>query len=241
LATFLVAHGAWSAGWAWKKMHPLLRERGHTLFTPTYTGLGERGHLAHEGIDLDTHIADMLAVLEFEDLREVILTGHSYGGMVATGVADRARERIAKLVYLDAFAPHDGESAFDLLPAATRDQRRAGAVEASEGWRIPPGPMPPDTPEADKAWAAPRRLPQPIRTFEQKLHLKNGALTLPRHYIYCTRRPPDDRFRPFLERARREGWGVSEIDASHNPHITAPVVLADVLDAVARRDGPLAP
>ncbi|HEY4957919.1 MAG TPA: alpha/beta hydrolase, partial [Caldimonas sp.] len=90
MATFLVAHGAWSAGWAWKKMRPLLRARGHELFTPTHTGLGERSHLARPDIDLEAHIADILAVLHFEDLRDVVLIGHSYGGMVATGVADRA-------------------------------------------------------------------------------------------------------------------------------------------------------
>ncbi len=234
MALFVVAHGAWSAGWAWKKMPPLMAARGHQLVTPTCTGLGERGHLAHPGIDLESHIADMLAVLEFEDLREAVLIGHSYGGMVATGVADRARSRVATLVYLDAFAPSDGESAFDLMPQATRDQRRAGAQDGGESWRIPPGPMPPDTPDSDREWAGPRRLPQPLKTFEQKLQFKHGALTLPRHYIYCTRHPPDDRFRPFYERARREGWGTHEIDASHNPHITSPQALADLLDRIAK-------
>lgn len=215
-------------------MHPLMAVRGHRLVTPTFTGLGERAHLAHPDIDLETHIADMLAVLECEDLREAVLVGHSYGGMVATGVADRARGRIAKLVYLDAFAPRDGESAFDVMPQATRDQRAASAASGGESWRMPPGPMPPDTPDADREWAAPRRLPQPIKTFEQKLQFKNGELTLPRHYIYCTRRPPDDRFRPFYERATKEGWGAYEIDASHNPHITAPDALTELFDRIAR-------
>src|SRR3989304_1762478 len=93
VTTFLIAHGAWSAGWAWKKMRPLLRARGHEIFTPTYTGLGERVHLATPDVGLDTHINDVLGVLEYEDLRQVILVGHSYGGMGATGAADRAPER----------------------------------------------------------------------------------------------------------------------------------------------------
>jgi pimeloyl-ACP methyl ester carboxylesterase len=224
MATFLVAHGAWSAGWAWKKMRPLLRARGHELFTPTHTGLGERAHLATPGIDLETHIADILGVLRFEDLRNVILVGHSYGGMVATGVADRARERIATLVYLDAFAPRDGESLFDFVPG-----RRPNAGETM----LPPNPMPADTPAVDKAWAMPLRMPQPVKTFEQKLRLQNGELTLPRHYIYCKRCSPDDRFRQFYERAKLEGWGTDEIDASHNPHITAPEALAALLDGIA--------
>src|SRR3989440_1275119 len=91
--TFLVCHGAWSAGWAWKKMHPLMAALGHHLVTPTYTGLGERAHLANRSIDLESHIDDILAVIKYEDLNDIVLIGHSYGGMVATGVADRARER----------------------------------------------------------------------------------------------------------------------------------------------------
>lgn len=235
MALFVVSHGAWSAGWAWKKMRPLMAARGHTLVTPTLTGMGERSHLAHPGIDLDTHIADILGVLNYEDLHGVNLIGHSYSGMVATGVADRARERIAQLIYLDAFAPRDGESAFDVLPESTRAQRQAGASNSADGWRIPPGTMPPDSSPDDLAWCTPLRVPQPVKTFEQKLKFQNGPLTLPRHYIYCARRPPDDRFRVFYERANEEGWaGAHEIDASHNPHITSPEVLADLLTQIAR-------
>jgi len=232
MAIFVVAHGAWSAGWVWKKMHPLMAQRGHRLVTPTYTGLGERAHLARPDIDLDAHIADILAVLKCEDLNRVNLIGHSYGGMVATGVADRARTRVVQLIYLDAFAPDDGDSLYDLLPPETRAQRQAG-VQGGDGWRIPPGPMPPDTAPEDVAWCTPRRLPQPAKTFEQKLKLQNGPLTLPRHYIYCTRLPPDDRFRPFYERAVRAGWGAHELDSSHNPHITCPDALAELLDRIA--------
>ena len=126
MATFLIAHGAWSAGWAWKKMRPRLRERGHELWTPTYTGLGERVHLASSDVKLDTHIEDVVKVFEFEDLRDVILVGHSYGGMVATGVADRIPDRISQVIYLDAFVPRNGESLFDL---AVPDDR-IGLVEA---------------------------------------------------------------------------------------------------------------
>ncbi len=228
MATFVVAHGAWSAGWGWTKMHPLMTARGHRLVTPTYTGVGERNHLAHPDINLDTHIADVCGVLEFEDLSKVILLGHSYGGMVATGVADRARDRIAKLVYLDAFAPKSGESAFDLLPPAVRDQRKRNGE-----WRMPPGPMPPDTPAADRAWAEPKRVPQPIKTFEQKLTLKSEP-PQSRFYIYCRRCSVDDRFCRFYDRAKSEGWKTYEIDSSHNPHITCPDALMDMLDEIAR-------
>src|SRR5262249_57232345 len=154
MATFVVAHGAWSSAWAWKKMRPLIRAAGHELWTPSYTGLGERAHLANPAIDLDTHIADVIGVLEMEDLRDIVLIGHSYGGMVATGVADRARSRVAQVVYLDAFVPRNGQSLFDLQTGEARERMRGLALSKGDGWRIPPSPMPPDTPEAVAAWAA---------------------------------------------------------------------------------------
>lgn len=232
MATFVVAHGAWSAGWAWKKMRPLMRAAGHEFFTPTYTGLGERAHLAHADITLDSHIQDILAVLEAEDLRDVYLIGHSYGGMVATGVADRARDRIKHIIYVDAFAPKDGQSAFDLQQPEQVSQRREAARKDGGGWRLATGPMPPDTSAEDVAWAAPRRKPQPIKTFETKLKL-SAEPSAPRTYIYAKRARPDDGFRQFLERAGREGWKTYEIDASHNPHITSPDVLMAMLNEVA--------
>lgn len=223
--TFVVAHGAWSSGWGWKKMHPLMQARGHRLVTPSYTGLGERAHLAHPGIDLDTHITDVVNVLVFEDLRDVVLVGHSYGGMVATGVADRARDRIARLIYLDAFVPEHGQCLFDLS-----GQGDAGRASAIDGWQVPPRPIPPDTPPDDIPWITARRLPQPIKTLEQPLMITAGPLTLPRSYILCTR---SDTFRRYAEAARDAGWPVHEIDASHNPHITMPVELATLLDTIA--------
>jgi len=234
VATILVAHGAWSAGWAWKKMHPLLAARGHRLVTPTYTGLGERAHLARRGIDLEAHIADVLAVLHYEDLRDVVLVGHSYGGMVATGVADRVPQRVAQRVYLDAFVPRDGQALFDLVPSEHRTAMRKAASEQGEGWRIPPNPVPDDTSEADRAWILPRRVMQPLASFEQALRLSGAADHLPRSYIYCRRAAPGDVFRQFAERARSEpGWRVHELDASHSPHVTAPEALADLLARIA--------
>ena len=129
--TFLVCHGAWSAGWAWKKMHPLMQAAGHRLVTPTYTGLGERAHLANLSIDLDSHIEDVLNVIKYEDLRDIVLVGHSYGGMVATGVADRARDKVKQLIYVDAFVPGDGQSLLDLNQVAVlrmQELAKSGAL-----------------------------------------------------------------------------------------------------------------
>jgi pimeloyl-ACP methyl ester carboxylesterase len=230
--TFLVAHGAWGAGWAWKKMHPLMSTAGHRLITPTYTGLGEREHLANPSNDLETHIQDVLGVIKYEDLRNVVLIGHSYGGMVATAVADRARERIAQLIYLDAFVPRNGQALMDLLPPQARQQMQE-RVKTGDGWRVPPNPTPPDTSEADANWIAERRLSQSFKCFEMPVQLSGADIMLPRSYIYCRRIAPGDPFRPFAERAKNEaGWRYYEIDASHSPHVTAPEALAALLQTI---------
>ena len=234
MATFVVAHGAWSAGWAWKKMRPLMRERGHEFWTPTYTGLGERVHLAFPDITLDTHIDDICGLLVMEDLREVILVGHSYGGMVATGVADHEWQRIKRVVYLDAFVPRNGQSVLDLQPPDIR-QRMISSVVDGDGWRMPPNPPPPDTPAEDLKWMTPRRVGQPAKTGETKIRLTGAVERLPRTYIYCLQPRPGDVFRQFAERAKTEGWPYFEIDASHNPHITVPEELAAMLDSIAKQ------
>ena len=227
--TFLVCHGAWSAGWAWKKMHPLMQAAGHRLVTPSYTGLGERAHLANPSIDLETHIEDMLNVIKYEDLRDIVLVGHSYGGMVATGVADRARDRVAQLIYVDAFVPEDGQSLFDLNKVAVQK-----LADSGDGWRVPPNPTPPDTPEADLAWLTARRVDMPIKCFETRLKLQGGKLTLPRSYIYATRITPADTFGQFARRTKNEaGWRYFEIDASHSPNVTAPEALMALLEKIA--------
>lgn len=237
MTSIVLAHGAWSAAWAWKKMRPLLQAAGHEFFTPTYTGLGHRAHLARPEIDLSTHVEDVVSMLEFEDLKDMVLVGHSYGGMVATGVVDRAPGRIARVIYLDAFAPKDGQSLFDLVGPKAEANMRAGAAKEGEGWKLPINPMPPDTSPEDVAWASPRRRPQPIRTFEQKIRLQSREASPPRHYIYAKKNGPGDVFRQFSTRARSEaGWKHYEIDASHNPHITCPEALMGLLtDIMAGR------
>ena len=228
-ATFLVCHGAWSAGWAWKKMHPLMAAAGHRLVTPTYTGLGERAHLANPSIDLETHIEDVLNVIKYEDLRDIVLVGHSYGGMVATGVADRARARVTQLIYVDAFVPGDGQSLFDLNKVAVQK-----LADSGDGWRVPPNPTPPDTSPADQEWLSPRRVHMPIKCFQTALKLQGGALTLPRSYIYATRITPQDTFGQFARKTRNDpAWRYYEIDASHSPNVTAPEALMALLEKIA--------
>ena len=230
--TFLVCHGAWSAGWAWRKMYSLMQAAGHRLVTPSYTGLGERAHLANASIDLDSHIEDVLNVIKYEDLRDIVLIGHSYGGMVATGVADRARDTVRQLIYIDAFVPKDGQSLLDLNEVAR--PRMQELAKSGDGWRVPPNPTPPDTPPADVEWLSTRRVDMPVKCFETQLKLQGGPLTLPRSYIYATRVTPADTFGPFARETKNDpAWKYYEIDASHSPNVTAPEALMALLQKIA--------
>ena len=233
MAVIVLAHGAWSSAWAWKRVRPLMVAAGHEFFAPSYTGLGERAHLARPENDLETHIQDVVGVLKFEDLRNVVLIGHSYGGMVATGVADRARERVAQLIYLDAFVPDDGQALIDFLPPERR-QRLLDSVNAGDGWRVAPNPIPADVSEDDAAWIAKFRMPQSVRCFQQPIHLQ-AKVTLPRSYIQCMRYADQGPFGQFAARAKRDGWPLYELDASHIPNVTAPGALVEILQKILSR------
>jgi pimeloyl-ACP methyl ester carboxylesterase len=214
-------------------MHPLMQAAGHRLLAPDYTGLWDRAHLADPDIDLEAHIQDIVNVITSEHLRDVVLLGHSYGGMVATGVADRARDVINQVIYLDAFVPCDGECLLDFLPQSEHKRMRDGAA-AGDGWRIPPNPSPPDTSQADLEWMTPRRVHMPIKCFEGKLKLQHGETTLPRSYIYCSRKEAaTDPFAQFAKRLKNEAdWRYFEMDASHSPNVTAPEALMAVLQEI---------
>jgi pimeloyl-ACP methyl ester carboxylesterase len=236
MATFLICHGAWSAGWAWKKVRPLLRAAGHEVFTPTYTGVGERAHQASPDVDLDTHIKDVLGVIEFEGLSDITLMGHSYGGMVITGVADRVPAKIKQMIYLDAFVPENGQSVASLRSGPRPAAAPSGGPgqESGRDWQLPPNPPPPDTSPADLAWITPLRRPQPVKTFTQAITLTNASAQIPRSYIHCTRKSGDDAFAPFAKRLKADpGWRTYEMDASHSPNVTAPDALAKLLCEIA--------
>ena len=174
----------------------------------------------------------MLNVIKYEDLRDIVLIGHSYGGMVATGVADRARDKVKQLIYVDAFVPQDGQSLLDLNEVARA--RMQELAKTGDGWRVPPNPTPPDTAPADVEWLNARRVDMPIKCFETSLKLTGGPLTLPRSYIYAKRITPADTFGPFARMTKSDpAWGYYEIDASHSPNVTAPEALMALLQKIA--------
>jgi pimeloyl-ACP methyl ester carboxylesterase len=231
MTTYLLVHGAWSGGWIWSRVAPILRKARHDVFTPTLTGLGERAHLANPDIDLSTHIQDVVAILECEDLQRVVLVGHSYGGMVITGVAERTAERLSHLVYLDAFVPQDGQSLADLVSPDLAASFEEGVRLNGDGWRIPPPP--PDwsgvTDEADQRWIQSRLTPQPIKTMFEPVRLSNPeAAELPRTYVYCNN-PAMGLFDRFASRARAEGWRYQVLSTCHAANVTAPNQVADLL------------
>lgn len=225
MATFVLVHGGWAGGWQWREIATRLRAAGHDVYTPTLTGLGERVHLAHPDVDLDTHIQDILMVLEYEDLHEVILVGYSYSGMVVTAVAERAPERLAQLVYLDAFVPSDGESLATMIGPELVAILEQVAQAYGDGWRIPHDP--PD---------APRRTPQPVKPMYQPVTVTNpAAARLPRTFIYCTQEkeamgPMGVPITQVAASAKADArWGYRELDSGHVPVETAPQELADIL------------
>ena len=225
VATFVLVHGGWSGGWIWAGVARELRSAGHEVFTPTLTGLGERVHLASPEIDLETHVLDVVNVLRYERLERVVLAGHSYGGMVVTGVAEREPARIARLVYLDALVPRDGESVVSLVGPEAAAQWGGFAAAAGEGWRIPPMP---DWDNAD------RNVPQPMRPMLSPLALRNpAARALERAFVHFTGKAPDEWSLPIFERMaarlRQDGWDVREAPFEHQPFVKRPAEAARLL------------
>ena len=229
IGTYVLVHGAWHGGWCWAKVARLLRDAAHEVYTPTLTGLGERAHLARPEVDLETHIQDVVAVLEREELRQVTLVGHSYGGMVITGVAARAAARIGHLVYLDAFVPEAGRSLLDYVGERAAAMREA--VQAhGDGWKLPS--FPPErfgvTSQRDTEWLNKHLGPQPFRTFEQPLPAAGGE-RLKRTYVYCSK-PAMGAFDQFAERLREDRkWTFHDAKIGHDAMVTAPGELAKIL------------
>lgn len=235
--TFVLVHGMWHGGWWWSRVAEQLRIRGHKVTTPTQTGLGERAHLRSALITLDTFVADIVNHLKWEDLSDVVLVGHSFGGAPISGAADGVPERVAKLIYLDAAIMEDGESWFGLLPPDLVADRTKIAQGFSGGISLPPAP--PQTfgvtdPD-DAAWVASRLTPHPFATLTTPLRLDHRCGNgLPAHYITCT----SPTYRPAAmcrERAEERGWPISPLDSGHDAMVSHAHATADMLETLSHR------
>jgi pimeloyl-ACP methyl ester carboxylesterase len=237
MAIFVLVHGGGHGGWCYAKVARRLRAAGHDVYTPTLTGLGERKHLLSAGTNLSTHITDIVNTLVYEDLSDIILVGHSYGGMVITGVADLAADRIRELVYLDAAHPQDGESLVDTAPAAMAFARSSSQVIDGVELVMWPGDdmvaaMGVTDPE-DVATLRAKMLPHPWLAFAEKLHLQNGdaALKIPRSNINCSM---NLRNSAGADRARQvDGQRNFEIDTGHDLMMTEPDKVTAMLLEIA--------
>jgi len=223
MTTYVLVHGAWHGGWCWRKVRALLEAGGADVRTPTLTGLGDRAHLASRDIGLDTHVADVIGLLDAEDLSGVVLVGHSYAGMVVTGVADRAPHRIARLVYLDAVVPRDGQCLYDRAPPQVRTSWEEQARVAGEGWRVPVSVATPQflglKSDEDLRWVMPRLVPHPIRSFREPLALSGRAPQIERAYINCIGDKPLGQPRT----AQADGIDdYHELRTGHDAMVTAP-------------------
>lgn len=234
MSEFVIVHGGFGGGWEWTEVAKDLRSRGHEVYTPTLTGMGERSHLG-PGIGLATHVEDVLSVIEYEDLRDVVLCGASYGGMAVTGAADRIPDRIRLVIYIDALVPRDGQSGLDLLPAAFGATARAQGDAQGHGWvPIPEAILPPEglIPTEKRSAFVARLRPQPLATFTEPIRLTGAVDHLPRAFVRCTGGALDvggDPIAPFGVRAQDQGWLYRELNAPHDPHLFDPAGTASVL------------
>jgi pimeloyl-ACP methyl ester carboxylesterase len=217
MATFVLVHGAWHGSWCWARVRGALIDQGHQVFTPTLTGVGERSHLLSRGIDLQVHADDVANLVIWEELDSVILCGHSYGGCVISGAAVAVPERIAAMVYLDAFLLEDGECLHDLLPDEQRGMQLSLADQYGDGWRVPPIPGEVFNVNArDRDWVDRQCTPQPLATFQQKIRLSAGPSPIARNHFIFASGWEGSPFTPSYRRAQARGWSTSEIACGHD-------------------------
>jgi pimeloyl-ACP methyl ester carboxylesterase len=229
MADVVLVHGAWHGGWCWRAVARGLRARGHEVYTPTLTGLGERAHLLRRTTGLATHIRDITACVEAEQLTDAVLIGHSYGAVVAVNAGVAASDRVSRVMVVDGFLPRRGEIAMEMLPVAAAAHYRAAAQGAGDGRLIPPRPLANlgVTDEELIALVTPRLTPHPLKTYLDRS--PSGVADLPAagHYVLCSGWATP--FGTFAARAADSGWQVAEVPADHEVMLTAPDLLIDAL------------
>jgi len=233
--TFVLVHGAWYGGWCWKKVAKELRAAGHYVSTPTCPGVGEAKNLLSKDITLTTHITSIVNHIQFEDLKDVILVGSGFSGLVISGVADQIPHSLRTLVYLDALVVPNGVSAFDAQPAEITRKRLEQVTREGNGIAIPPPPLSAYDilTEEDKAWVGRLLTPQPVGPFQEKFYLKNPIGNgLPRIYVDCVAHsfPPLAKLKKDIR--AQPGWIWREMDARHDAMVTEPHLVNELLQSI---------
>ena len=231
MTSFVLVHGAWHGSWCWKRVRSSLQAKGHNVFTPTLTGIAERSHLLTRDVTLETHILDVVNLIRWEELSDIVLCGHSYGGCVISGVADRVPDCIRSLVYLDAFVLEDGENLLQQLPEDQQKQLQEGTTTVGEGWKVPPIPAEVFNVNAnDNDWVNRQCTVQPIETFQQCIKLGGGIKNIKNvSYILATGFLEGSPFPPFYEKAKAKGWKTTTIECGHDVMLDRPEELTGLL------------
>jgi pimeloyl-ACP methyl ester carboxylesterase len=231
--TFVLVHGAWHGGWGWVRLAALLRAQGHIVFAPTLTGLGERSHLLNATINATLHIADVVNVIRYERLTNIVLVGHSYGGNVISGVAEIVPEKIASLVFLDAFVPDDGQSVVDLVQPAVKEIILAAAARGETTVPVRDAAAF-NVNEKDRAWVDSLAGPQPIGSMTEKLKLTGARDRIAKKTYIRASGYPNVAFEAAHARAKADKtWRTYEVPCGHDVMIDMPERLAEILIEVA--------
>jgi pimeloyl-ACP methyl ester carboxylesterase len=232
MTTFVLVHGAWHGAWCWKRVARLLRAKGHDVFAPTLTGVGERSHLATAKVDLDTHIMDVVNEIKWQELSNVVLVGHSYAGLVASGVAEKIEKSIASIVLLDAFYTDTGQALTDLQPAATRDAILAAELKGETTLAPRPAAFF-HVNENDKAWVDRMCVPHPIKCFTQKLSMTGARERIAKKTYIRAAAYPSEPFDKSKAMAQAAGWRIYDVPCGHDVMLDMPERLTEVLLEVA--------
>jgi pimeloyl-ACP methyl ester carboxylesterase len=226
--TFVLVHGAWHGGWCWRRVADLLTARGHKVYTPTLTGLGERSHLLSRDIGLATHVADVVNLIRWERLTDLVLVGHSYAGFVISAVAEEVQPALAALVFVDAFVPENGQSLFEITAPATRD---AIAAAAQRGEAVPPRPAEFfRVNERDRAWVDALCTPQPLATVQDKVTLTGARERVAKKTYIRARDYPNPTFDAALTKLKANpAWRVHVLPCGHDVMVDMPERLTEIL------------
>jgi len=230
--TFVLVHGAWRGGWAWRRVADLLTARGHRVFAPTLTGLGERSHLMSGSISLTTHVADIVNVIKWESLNDIVLCGHSYAGFVISGVAEQAGERIGAIVFVDAFVPASGDSLVDITSQATRDNIEAAAARGDITVPFRPAAFF-GVNEKDQAWMDAMCVPHPVATMREKIKLTGAVARIGKKAYVRAANYPNPGFDAALAKVKDDpAWRSYAVPCGHDVMVDMPERLAEILEEV---------